>query len=83
MEHQYEALPSASDRPADAPQLPGVIAATSPCPKLRHLRTTRVPAGTVTYINDKNGLHSVRCPPDCPTEPGGITLHLYAPPIRR
>lgn len=60
-----------------------MLTATTPCPTLRHLRTTRVGAGTVTYINDRMALHSVRCPDDCPTDPGGITLHLYAPPIRR
>ncbi|GBF96262.1 cysteine dioxygenase [Raphidocelis subcapitata] len=84
VEHQYEVTDAGSgEAPADVPPLPGVLAATSPCPTLRHLRTTRVGAGVVTYINDRLALHSVRCPDDCPTEPGGITLHIYSPPIRR
>ena len=27
-------------------------------------------------------LHTVRCPASCPA-PGGVTLHLYCPPIKR
>jgi hypothetical protein len=83
IENQYQAAPVPSARPTDTPPLPGVIDATAPCPNLLHTRTTRVGPGAVTYINDRGGLHSVRCPDDCPTEEGGITLHIYAPPIRR
>lgn len=83
MEHQYQAADEASDAPTDAPPLPGVINATSPCPNLTHTETTRVTPGIIGYISDKLHLHSVRCPDDCPMEEGGITLHLYAPPIER
>ncbi|KIY99698.1 hypothetical protein MNEG_8258 [Monoraphidium neglectum] len=74
---------AATPTPADAPHLPGVLRATSPCPLLCHTGTARVAPGEVAYINDHDGLHAVRCPLDCPSEEGGITLHLYAPPIRR
>lgn len=78
-------LPSevTSERPADAPALPGVLNATTPCPGLTHTGTARIGPGDVAYINDSQGLHAVRCPDDCPSAEGGITLHLYAPPIRR
>ncbi|EFN58340.1 hypothetical protein CHLNCDRAFT_142389 [Chlorella variabilis] len=62
--------------PAVAPRLPGVISATTPCPLL-------VPTG-VSRINDSMGLHAVRCPDDaCCEGEGSISLHIYAPPIRR
>lgn len=68
---------------AGAPALPGVIASSSPCPKLEHTLRRDLPTGAVGYINDHIALHAVRCPSDCPSDEGGVTLHLYSPPIRR
>lgn len=39
-------------------------------------------AGETGYINDTIALHAVRVPEHC-TGTGAVTLHLYAPPIRR
>lgn len=38
--------------------------------------------GQTGYINDNIALHAVRVPEHC-TGQGAVTLHLYAPPIRR
>ena len=77
---QYAPLePSA----AGSPRLPGVIASTTPCPRLEHTLRRELPTGGVGYINDHIALHAVRCPETCPSEEGTVTLHLYAPPIRR
>lgn len=42
--------------------------------------------GDVSYISDRIALHAVRCSElmlDGGEGEGGVTLHLYAPPIRR
>ena len=80
---------AAEEVPAAAPPgLPGVLRATSPCPRLRHVASARMGVGDTAYINDGLGLHSVRCPGgeeggEEGGEGGGVTIHLYAPPIRR
>jgi len=38
--------------------------------------------GQTGYINDRIALHAVRVPEHC-AGAGAVTLHLYAPPIRR
>ena len=53
---------------------------------LRHTPTS-VPAPKPNLppppLTNATGRPQVRCPDDCPSAEGGITLHLYAPPIRR
>lgn len=40
--------------------------------------------GATAYINDGLGLHAVRCDDGaCGAQPGAVSLHIYAPPIRR
>ncbi len=41
-----------------------------------------VQVGQTGYINDHIALHAVRVPEHC-AGAGAVTLHLYAPPIRR
>lgn len=63
-----------------------MLAAAAPCPRLLPAGSrgaTRLAPGQITYINDGIALHAVRCPEDSPAAEGGVTLHLYAPPIRR
>ncbi|PSC69833.1 cysteine dioxygenase [Micractinium conductrix] len=73
--------------PTLAPRLPGVIAATSPCPLLLPDGVNHVCVGTTAYINDSMGLHAVRCDDAAcggpGAEEGAVSLHIYAPPIRR
>ncbi|KAL4442132.1 hypothetical protein ABPG77_011393 [Micractinium sp. CCAP 211/92] len=73
--------------PTLAPRLPGVIAATSPCPLLVSAGINKVAPGQSAYINDSLGLHAVRCDDDAcgvpGAEEGAVSLHIYAPPIRR
>lgn len=73
--------------PTLAPRLPGVIAATSPCPLLTPAGINKVGPGGSAYINDSMGLHAVRCDDDAcggpDAEEGAVSLHIYAPPIRR
>lgn len=56
-----------------------------PCPLLVLTGVTPVGPGGTAYINDSMGLHAVRCADDAcpPGEPGCVSLHIYAPPIRR
>jgi len=63
-------------------EIPGVLGTTSPCPRLHPAGVTSLALGQTAYINDDIALHAVRCPSDCPA-PGAVTLHLYAPPIRK
>lgn len=73
--------------PTLAPRLPGVIAATSPCPMLVSAGINKVGPGESAYINDSLGLHAVRCDDGAcggpGAEEGAVSLHIYAPPIRR
>lgn len=39
--------------------------------------------GGTAYINDSMGLHAVRCDDAACDEEGAVSLHVYAPPIRR
>jgi cysteine dioxygenase len=70
--------------PASFPKnLPNVLNAIRPCPKLEIIEETRAYRGSeAMYINDSQALHVVRCPAECP-RPGAVTLHLYSPPITR
>lgn len=68
--------------PEVLPGVPGVLGSTRPCPKLRQTCTSTLPSGATSYISDLLALHAVSCLESCPGE-GAVTLHLYAPPIRR
>ncbi|KAI7837288.1 hypothetical protein COHA_008902 [Chlorella ohadii] len=72
--------------PAVAPRLPGVISAHAPCPLLTPAGVGKVGLGGTAYINDTIALHAVRCDDaacDAAGEEGAVSLHVYAPPIRR
>lgn len=62
-------------------RLPGVLADESPCPALQLLRATVVPSGSTAFINDAVGIHAVRCAGPDHAPSGGVTLHVYSPPI--
>ncbi|KAL4452228.1 hypothetical protein ABPG75_007890 [Micractinium tetrahymenae] len=81
--HDYSAPTSPREGPAPPPALPGVLAATAPCPELQELGKVVGGPGALLYINDGIGLHAVRCADDTNLEEGAVTLHLYAPPVRR
>ncbi|KAL6752057.1 RmlC-like cupin domain-containing protein [Haematococcus lacustris] len=72
--------PSRPDSPR--PAMPGVLTLQDKCPELllKHHCLLETPA--TGYINDSLGLHRVTCPEQT-AAPGAVTLHLYAPPIRR
>ncbi|KAI8476358.1 MAG: RmlC-like cupin domain-containing protein [Monoraphidium minutum] len=82
-ESRFTPAAAAEAIPAAAPPLPRVLSSVRPCPRLAPAGARRAAAGDVVYINDSQGLHAVRCPDDCPEEEGAVTLHIYAPPIRR
>ncbi|PRW56884.1 cysteine dioxygenase [Chlorella sorokiniana] len=72
--------------PAVAPRLPGVISASAPCPLLMPAGVGKVGPGGTAYINDTIALHAVRCDDaacEAAGEEGAVSLHVYAPPIRR
>ena len=71
--------------PTLAPRLPGVLTATTPCPRLASAGISKVGVGATSHINDATGLHAVRCDGDAceEGEEGAVSLHIYAPPIRR
>lgn len=76
---------SADDRTpkaADPPAIPGVESVAGPCPTLAPCGSDLLLPGQTGYISDRIALHAVRCPPAAPA-PGAVSLHLYAPPIRR
>lgn len=83
-ELRYAALPDGgSARVMTSPSkhklnVPGVLADQSPCPVLTPLATNTLDAGHTAHINDALGLHAVRCGSPL----GGVTLHVYSPPIR-
>ena len=55
-----------------------------PCPPLLPTGSSKVGVGQTAYINDSLGLHAVRCDDAaCVPGEGSISLHVYAPPIRR
>ena len=56
-----------------------------PCPLLVPAGVGKVGVGQTAYINDSHGLHAVRCDADAcgAGEEGAVSLHIYAPPIRR
>lgn len=68
--------------PTAPPELPGVLGASAPCPRLCHIGTNELQVSQTGYINDHIALHAVRVPEHC-AGAGAVTLHLYAPPIRR
>jgi cysteine dioxygenase len=80
-------LSTEAEKPADT-------SASASCPLLLLLREAVRREGDVAYVNDAMSLHRVanshvsnRNSQDQPAAPvltpGGVTLHLYAPPIRR
>uniref|UniRef100_A0A1D2AHT4 Cysteine dioxygenase n=1 Tax=Auxenochlorella protothecoides TaxID=3075 RepID=A0A1D2AHT4_AUXPR len=84
-EKHYQAGESASPVagsafPASA--LPGVERVTSPCPAMHATHSQRLGPGDTGYISDRIALHTVACPSGTPA-PGAVSLHVYAPPIRR
>lgn len=58
------------------------VQVSAPCPRLVPITSSTHTAGCTGYINDHMYLHSIGCGKDVP-DPGTVTLHLYAPPIRR
>jgi len=64
---------------ADGPQ-PNPDGEEESCPNLEKIRETKYPSGEVAYINDRLGLHSFGNA-DC--EFSTVSMHIYAPPIRR
>lgn len=85
VEERYQPAQQAGESDSSrssAPDIPGVLKATSPCPQLAPAGSSMVAAGATAYINDSMALHAVRCSEHCPA-PGAVTLHVYAPPIRR
>lgn len=78
---QDEDVDMASPRSAQPPNLPGVLASVQPCPALVPGLVTQLHPGETAYISDAVALHAVRCADDVPA--GSVTLHVYAPPIRR
>ena len=71
----------ASPRTARPPELPGVLCAVQPCPTLVPGLVSVLQPGETAYISDAVALHAVRCAPE--ETAGSISLHVYAPPIRR
>ena len=61
---------------------PNTISTCRPCPPLNITSSVTAGRGQGLYINDAMGLHVIRADPSCPL-PGGVTLHLYSPPITR
>ena len=59
-----------------------MVDSETPCPRLVRLGEGTLPVGGVTYINDHQALHTVACAEGV-QPPGAVTLHLYAPPVRR
>lgn len=59
--------------------------ACRPCPQLTPAGVGKVGVGATAYINDSLGLHAVRCDDGACGGglPGAVSLHVYAPPIRR
>uniref|UniRef100_A0A7S0RLT4 Cysteine dioxygenase n=1 Tax=Chlamydomonas leiostraca TaxID=1034604 RepID=A0A7S0RLT4_9CHLO len=77
-----DATCSGSNTPrADKPIVPNVVHTETPCPLLTHTHHATLHPPATGYINDHMGLHSVGCG-DGVAE-GAVTLHLYAPPIKR
>ena len=66
---------------ASPPPIPGVLSSVRPCPRLEVQGVTCLSPGQTAYVSDELGLHAVRC--TAGAKEGGVTLHLYAPPIRR
>jgi cysteine dioxygenase len=95
--------------PAKRPDIPGVIDASTPCPRLAPGLATALAPGQTAYISDAivraardaptrvrrmsvlttilslftQALHAVRCGDAAAAPRGGVSLHVYAPPIRR
>ncbi|GFH12487.1 cysteine dioxygenase, partial [Haematococcus lacustris] len=64
------------------PTMPGVLTLEEQCPELQSCHRALLTPPSTGYINDSLGLHKVGCPALTPA-PGAVTLHIYAPPIRR
>jgi cysteine dioxygenase len=69
--------------PPGSPQaVPGVLGVRRHCPRLDFMGANTVSPGVTAYIKDEIALHAVACPAACPGA-GAVTLHIYAPPIRK
>lgn len=74
---------SPATSPTQPPPIPGVLSSCAPCPALAPAGGAVLTPGQVGYVCDASGfLHAVRAAPEGGGA-GGVTLHVYAPPITR